>query len=163
MINSLYGKLLQDNTKFNKTVFIDNHTSFLKATLKRRLINIKPINQDLLQLDLHDDEQTLKAPMHIGTAVLWYAKLLVNQFVYDFLFQIFDANDINICYTDTDSLYIHFKRDNYDNVMEKMKKHHDYERFMQIDVNDLTPGKMKIESKLKQGKYVLTIIITNDQ
>jgi DNA polymerase elongation subunit (family B) len=103
--------------------------------------------------------------MYVGVSVLWYSKLLVNQFVYDFLFQIFKhegnyllillkQKDIQICYTDTDSLYIHFKRDNYDMVMEKMKKHHDYERFMQIDANDLTPGKMKIESKLKEAVFL---------
>ena len=57
-------------------------------------------------------------PIQLSTSILQYAKLRMLQFVYDFLYKYVSKNDFNICYMDTDSLYMSITSENFEDLIK---------------------------------------------
>ena len=63
---------------------------------------------DYCELETEKDRIRLNVPIHVGFYVLSYGKLLLLEFIYDFLALYIDHRDYQICQGDTDSLYLSF-------------------------------------------------------
>ena len=61
-------------------------------------------------------------PVHVGYAILQYAKLCMLKFYYDFLAKYLDMNQLQLIQMDTDSLYFAISADHIDNIVKEDKK-----------------------------------------
>jgi hypothetical protein len=158
--NSSYGKTCQSDEKFSLSKFVRNDKQFLKASLARPVRDVVQINQDLIELRMINPDPTIKSPIYLGSAILAVSKMLILDFVYNCLYKYFDQSEVNICYTDTDSLVVRVdglegstEEEKYSNLLRRLPDHV-RERYFPRDSNDLTVGKMKVEHLLQKGIFL---------
>ena len=60
----------------------------------------------------------MDVPRQIGCAVYDYAKLLILEFFHDCIDKYFDRSDYQYLYIDTDSAYIAFSAENFEDLIK---------------------------------------------
>ena len=113
MVNSLYGKSIEDKRKHSK----------VKIPMSRKLVQWytrNPLFDQFIILDedkaickLGKDKVVLDKPIHMGFTVLEYAKLKMYQLHYD-TFKAHYGNNIKLIYTDTDSFIYHVTTNDFE-------------------------------------------------
>jgi hypothetical protein len=149
MNNSVYGKTMENvRNRINfKLLCCEEDTLRFINTLKKRTI----FNEDCVGIHLLKKEVKLNKPIFIGQCVLDQSKFLMYDFHYNFMLKKFERKNIDLLFTDTDSLCYHIKNQNpYDIINENKdlfdlsaypKTHHLYS-----DVNKKVIGKFKDEA-----------------
>ena len=66
----------------------------------------------------------MDVPIQVGCAVYDLAKLRMLQFYYDFIDKYIDSSDFIYCQMDTDSAYIAFSGENFENLIKPELKEH---------------------------------------
>ena len=70
----------------------------------------KPISKDLLIKEMKKREFYMNKPIYLGQAILDISKTLMYEFWYDYIKPNY-ANNVQLCYMDTDSFVIKIKTD----------------------------------------------------
>jgi hypothetical protein len=118
--NSVYGKTLESVRKRINFRLISSEESALRIRNER--IKYTIFNESLVGVHLCKKVVKLNKPVFIGACVLDQSKFLMNDFHYNHMLKYFERKNINLLFTDTDSLCYHIKnQDPY----EMMKQHHD--------------------------------------
>jgi len=122
--NSIFGKTMENKTKRKDVRLVGNW-----ETVGRRkgldyfsciptLCDITMFDENLAAVHLKKSKIILDTPSAIGLSVLDLSKLVMYEFVYDFL-HVHYPNLVTPCYTDTDSLILDVKmEDGYDIIRE---------------------------------------------
>ena len=140
--NRTYVKLCNNSKQFNR--YINKLLSFKNRTI---------IDKDLVLVQRSNIEVTLNKPIYIGTTILDYAKNVMYDFWYNKLKKKYDDRII-LCFTDTDSLFVLIKtEDYYEDIKENIdtlgeESWYDTSAFKRKDipkVNKKVPGKFKDE------------------
>ena len=106
MINSVYGKTMENLRKRISVQLVTNEKDFLKYTSRPTHITHKIFDKDFAAI--HEIKQVLilNKPIYIGFTVLELSKWLMYDFHYKFIKKNFDAE---LLFTDTDSLTYEIK------------------------------------------------------
>lgn len=110
MNNSVYGKTMENvrnRINFN-LVCNENKALGLRNIIKKRTI----FNEDCVGVHQLKTEVVLNKPIFIGQCVLDQSKYLMNDFHYNFMLKQFDRENIDLLFTDTDSLCYHIRKQN---------------------------------------------------
>ena len=150
MINSVYGKIMENLRKRMNARLVNNKKDFLKYTNRPTHItnNIFGKNQDAI----HEIKPvlTLNKLIYVGFTILELRKCLIHDFHYSFIKKHFDAE---LLFTDTDSLTYKIKSED---VNEEFFNHLlDYSNYPKDskffdETNKNVNGKMKDESEGKR-------------
>eukprot|EP01022_Parablepharisma_sp_SALTPOND_P019063 TRINITY_DN3202_c0_g1_i22.p1 TRINITY_DN3202_c0_g1~~TRINITY_DN3202_c0_g1_i22.p1 ORF type:complete len:1793 (-),score=169.60 TRINITY_DN3202_c0_g1_i22:6035-11413(-) len=114
--NSAYGKTIQDDEKFHKTVIstraVDNAKYLNRYIVNDCKVIAKPSNEyendeGMCSFSAINPLVTIKAPRHMGAGILWNSKMIMLNFLYNCL--LVYCPDTEIYYTDTDSVHIKMK------------------------------------------------------
>ena len=109
MVNSRFGKTLQSNDKYNKSILVHNQEGFLKQTIGKTIMDFNVLshgneyNDGLVEVKLQKDKYLIKCAKYIGSAILSYSKILMLDFVYNCLYRSYNEKEATLLYTDTDS------------------------------------------------------------
>ena len=91
----------------------------------------------------------IKRPYQCGIAVYQLAKLRILEFYYDFLNKYFSRQDFELCYMDTDSLYLPMSGDSLDEIVRpEMRQAYeaDKKNWLATDkFSERAPGLFKFE------------------
>ena len=119
MNNSVYGKTMENvrNRISFKLISSELKALRLRNTLKKFTI----FNENLVGVHLCKKEVTLNKPIFIGSAVLDQSKYLMYDFHYNEMLPYFGKENLDLLFTDTDSLCYHIKNKCPDEFM-KIKK-----------------------------------------
>ena len=117
MINSVYGKTMENLRKRINARLINNKKDFLKYTSKPTHITHKIFGKNFAAIHEIKPFLTLNKPIYVGFTVLELSKWLMYDFHYNFIEKHFDAE---LLFTDTDSLTYKIKSDD---VYEELFKH----------------------------------------
>jgi hypothetical protein len=105
MNNSVYGKTMEN---------VRNRINFRLISSEKKALAIKNIrtkitifNENLVGVHLCKQQVNLNKPIFIGQNVLDQSKLLMYDFHYNFILTKFKRNDVDLLFTDTDSLCYH--------------------------------------------------------
>ena len=101
MINSVYGKTMENLRKRINVRLVNNEKDFLKYTSRPTYITHKIFGEDYAAIHEIKPVLILNEPIYVGLTVLDLSKWKMYDFHYNFIKQNFDAE---ILYTDTDSL-----------------------------------------------------------
>ena len=101
MINSVYGKTMENLRKRINVRLVNNEKDFLKYTSRPTYITHKIFDKDYSAIHEIKSVLILSKPIYVGLTVLDLSKWKMYDFHYNFIKQNFDAE---ILYTDTDSL-----------------------------------------------------------
>ena len=142
MINSFYGKTMEDLRKIINVRFANNKKDFLKYTSKPTYVNHKLFNKNFAAIHETKPVLILNKPTYVGFTVLDPCKWLMYDFHYNFIKKNFSAE---LLFTDTDSLTYEIKSENVYKEFYKWKNLFDYskviiqkiQRFMTILIKKL--------------------------
>ena len=107
MINSVYGKTIENLRKRVNVTLVNNKKDFLKYTSRPTYVAHKLFDKDYAAI--HEIKLVLVLNKWIGFTVLDISKCLMYDFDYNFIKEKFDAE---LLFTDTDSLTYEIKSEN---------------------------------------------------
>ena len=119
MINSAYGKTMENLRKRINARLVTNETDFSKYTCRPIYITHKIFGKNYAAIHKIKPVLTLKKPIYVGFTVLELSKWLMYDFHYNFIKKSFDAE---LLFTDTDSLACEIKSE--DVYKELLKQKH---------------------------------------
>ena len=105
MINSVYGKTMENLRKRINVRLVNNKKDFLKYTSRLTHITHKIFDKSYTAIHEIKPVLTLNKPIYVGYAVLELSKWLMYDFYYDFLKKI----DAELLFNETDSLTYEIK------------------------------------------------------
>ena len=109
MINSVYGKTLENLRKRVNLRLVNNAKDFLKYTSKPTYSTHKMFGKDYAAIHEIKPVLVLNKPIYVGLTVLDLSKWKIYDFHYNFIKKVFDTE---LLFTDTDSLTYEVKSEN---------------------------------------------------
>jgi hypothetical protein len=153
MNNSVYGKTMENvRNRINFRLLSSSEQALkLRSELKRYTI----FNDNLVGVHLCKKEVKLNKPIFIGQNVLDESKLLMYNFHYNFMLKQFDRENIDLLFTDTDSLCYHIRNQDPYQVIKSNKTLFDLSNYPKEHAlfdktNNKVIGKFKDEEAGKQ-------------
>ena len=147
MINSVYGKTMENLRKRINVRFVNNKKDFLTYTSRPTYVNHKLFNKGFAAIHEVKPVLILNKPIYVGFTVLDLSKWLMYDFHYNFIKKNFSAK---LLFTDTDSLTYEIKSENIYKEFYKCKDLFDFRNYSKDstfydDTNKKVIGKMKDE------------------
>ena len=144
---------LMNNADFGKTMEnVGNHRDIkIVTTDQRRIIlasepnfhSTKYISKDLLIMKMKKAEIKMNKPIYLGQTILDISKTLTYEFWYYYIKPMY-GDKAKLCYTDTDSLVIHIKTDDfYKDISNDVERLFDTSNYNKKDNRPLPIGKNK--------------------
>ena len=147
MINSVYGKTMENLRKRINVGIVSNKKDLLKYTSRPTYIAHKIFGEDYAAIHEIKPVLMLNKPIYVGFTVLELSKWLMYDFHYNFIKKNFSAE---LLFTDTDSLTYEIKSENIYEDFYKQKDLFDYSNYSKDskffdESNKKVIGKMKDE------------------
>lgn len=161
MNNSVYGKTMEN---------VRNRINFVLVTSEEQALNIlntrvrhTVFNENCVGVHLLKKECKLFKPIFIGQTVLDESKLVMCDFHYNFMLKNFKRENIDVLFTDTDSLCYHIKNQNPYEVIKNNKGLFDLSAYPKNNelydaTNKKVIGKFKDESVDGEMNYITEFI-----
>ena len=146
MINSVYGKTMENLRKRINVRLVNNEKDFLKYTSRPTYVTHKLFDKDYAAIHEIKSVLVLNKPIYVGFTVL-DCKLMIYDFHYDFIKNNFNAE---LLFIDTDSLAYEIKSKNVYEEFYKWKDLFDFSNYSKDskffdESNKKVTGKMKDE------------------
>ena len=109
MINSVYGKTMENLRKRINLRLVNNDKDFLKYTSRATYVMHKLFNKDYAAIHEIKPVLVLNKPIYVGFTVLDLSKWKMYDFHYSFIKKNFNAE---LLFTDADSLVYEIKSEN---------------------------------------------------
>ena len=141
--NAAFGKTMENvrNHRDIKIVTTDKRRSILAS--EPNYYSTKYISKDLLIMEMKKAEVKMNKPIYLGQAILDLIKTLMYEFWYDYIKPMY-GDKAKLCYTDTDSLVIHIKTDDfYKDISNDVKRLIDTSNYDKRDNRTLPIAKNK--------------------
>ena len=119
MINSVYGKTIENLQKRINVRLVNNEKGFLKYTSRPTHITHKIFDKNYAAIHKIKSVLTLNKPIDVGFTVLELSKWLMYDFHYNFIKKLFDAA---LLFTDTDRLTYEIKSEDVYEEFFKQKQ-----------------------------------------
>ena len=147
MINSVYGKAMENLRKRINVRLVNNKKYFLKYTSRPTYVTHKMFGKDYAAIHEIKPVLILNKPIYVGCTVLYLSKWNMYNFHYNFVKKNFDAA---LLFTDTDSLSYEIKSKNVFKEFYKWKDLFDFSDYSKDskffnETNKKVIGKMKDE------------------
>ena len=118
MINSVYGKTMENLRKRINVRFVNNAKDFLKYTSRPTYVTHKLFDKDYAAIHEIKPALMLNKPIYVGFTVLELSKWMMYDLHYNFIKKNFNAE---LLFTDTDSLTYEVKSENVYEDFSKWK------------------------------------------
>ena len=147
MINSVYGKTMENLRKIINVRFVNNEKGFLKYTSRPTYVTHKLFDKRYAAIHEIKPVLMLNKPIYVGFTVLNLSKWMMYDFHYNVTKKTFDAE---LLFTDTESLTYEIKSENVYEEFFKWKDLFDFSNYsidskFYDDANKNVIGKMKDE------------------
>ena len=147
MINSVYGKAMENLRKRINVRLVNNKKDFLKYTSRPTYVTHKLFDEDYAAIHEIKSVLILNKPMYVGFTVLDLSKWIMYDFHYNFIKKNFNAE---LLFTGSDSLTYEIKSENVYEQFFKWKDLFDFSYYSKDskffdDTNKNVIGKMKDE------------------
>ena len=147
MINSLYGKTMENLRERINVRFLNNEKDFLKYTSRPTYVTHKLFDKDYAAIHEIKPVLILNKPIYVGFTVLEISKWMMHDFHYNFIKKNFNAK---LLFTDTDNLTYEIKSKNVYEDFFKWKDLFNFSNYSKDskffdDTNKTVIGKMKDE------------------
>ena len=157
IINSVYGKTMENLSKRINVRLVNNEIDFLKYTSRPTHITHKTFGKSYAAIHGIKPVLTFNKPIYVGFTVLELSRWLMYDFHYNFFKKHFDAE---LLFTDTDSLTYEMKSEDVYEEFFKHKHVFDFSNYPKDSkffdqTNKKVIGKMKEES---EGKIIASLL-----
>lgn len=106
--NALYGKTFENKAKQSRVKIVQSKAVLAKLERSDNIERLLYVAGDALVYSIYNDVVKLDKPSYIGAVVTELSKLHMYKFLYDVLYPRFGRENVQLCYTDTDSFVLEF-------------------------------------------------------
>ena len=145
MINSVYGKTMENLRKRINVRFVNNKKDFLKYPSRSTYVTHKLFHKNFAAIHEIKPVLILNKPIYVGFTVLDLSKWLMYDFHYNFIKKNFNAK---LLFTDTDSLTYEIKSENVYKEFFKWKDLFDFSNYLK-DSTFYDESTKKVIGKMK--------------
>jgi hypothetical protein len=148
MNNSVFGKTMENVRKRVDIELVDTEERALKI---KNITRWTPFSENLVAVHKQRMNIKLNKPMYLGQTILDQSKLLMYDFHYNFMLKKIERNNIDLLFTDTDSLCYNIRNQDIFQIMKDNKELFDLSNYskdhdMYDGTNNKVIGKFKNES-----------------
>ena len=118
MMNSFYGSMLTDKTKFKDIKICTTKEQALKLTKKPNFNSFNIINENLVIIEMSKNKCIFDSPILIGSQVLFNSKCNLYTYMYNIIPKLFGRNNIIYSMRDTDSIIYKIKNCSHEKYLE---------------------------------------------
>ena len=151
MINSVYGKTMENLRKRMNVRLLNNEKDFLKYTSRPTYIGDKRNGKDYAAFHKIKPVLILNKPIYIGCTILDLSKWKMYDFHYDFIKKNFDAE---LLFTDTDNLTYEIKPKNVYEELYKWKDLFDFSNYSKKSFLMRLIKKLLVKWKINLGELL---------
>ena len=147
MINSIYGKTIENLRKRINVRLVNNEKDFLKYTSRPTYVAHKLFDKDYAAIHEIKPALVLNKPIYVGFTVLDLSKWMMYDFHYNFIKKNFNTE---LLFTDTDTLTYEIKSEDIYKKFYKWKDLLDFSNYSKDsrfydESNKKVIGKMKVD------------------
>ena len=115
IINSVYGKTMENVRKRVNVKLINNENNYLKVVSRPSFVSQKILDKNLVAVHKIKPVLLLNKPIYVGFSILELSKMIIYHWHYNYFVKKFDCS---LLFTDTDSLVYEIKGNDsvYDEV-----------------------------------------------
>ena len=121
MMNSFYGSMLTDKTRFKDIKIYTTKEQALELTKKPNFNSFNIINEDLTIIEMSKNKCILNSPILIGIQVLFNSKCNLYKYTYSITPKLFGKENIIFSLRDTDSIIYKIKNCSYEKYFKILK------------------------------------------
>ena len=141
--NPAFGKTMKNIRKHRDIRFVNNDKKHKVLASEQNYNATKPISAKLLIMEIKEREFYMNKPIYLGQVILYISKTLMYEFWCDYIKPKY-ANNVELCYMDTDSFVMKIKTDDFDkDISNDVGKWFDTSNFDANDNRPLPIGKNK--------------------
>ena len=163
MSNSCYGKTMENVRNRINFKLVSSEKEAVSCRNKKQKFTI--FNQNLVGVHLLKTEVKLNKPIFIGQCVLDESKYTMQDFHYNFMLKKFKPENVELLFTDTDSLCYHIKNEDPDEVIKNNKNlfdlsaypvgHELYDQTNKKELNKMKNESITVDKKgVSQVRYI---------
>ena len=157
--NSIYGKTVENLMKRRKVILSTDRGTTKRWCEQPNLKAVRIYSEDLVAIELQPTEVKVNKPTYAGFTVLELSKWIMYDFHYSVMKPRYGQN-LELLFTDTDSLVYEVKTDNLYGDMHAMREHFDFSDYDRASpyydaTNKKVIGKFKDETN---GKPILEFV-----
>ena len=126
MMNSFYGSMLTDKTRFKDIKICVTKSQALKLTKKPNFNSFNIINENLVIVEMSKNKCVFDSPILIGTEVLFNSKCNLYNYMYNIIPKLFGRESITYSSRDTDSIIYKIKNCSHEKYLETLRNNKKY-------------------------------------
>ena len=158
MMNSFYGSMLIDKTRFRDIRICTSKRQALKLTKLPTYISMNPINENLLIVELSKKKCIFDSPIMIGSKVLFNSKCNLYNYMYDIIPKLFGRENITYSFRDTDSISYKIKNCSYEKYLQILKENPQlFKKELGLMENEIDENIIEIISLRSKCYSILTV------
>ena len=138
LMNSFYGSMLTDKTRFRDIKICVNKEQAMKYLKQPTFKSYKIVNDQLNIIEMSKNKYVFDSPIMIGRIVLFNSKCTLYNYMYNIIPNIFGRENIIFSMQDTDSIIYKIKNCTYDKYLKILKENsHLFAKEMGLMENEL--------------------------
>ena len=122
LMNSFYGSILTDKTRFRDIKFCVNKKQSMKLVKQPAFKSYKIVNDELIIIEMNKNKCIFDIPIMIGSIVLFNSKCNLYNYMYNIIPELFGKENITFSMQDTDSIIYKIKNSTYDEYLKILKE-----------------------------------------
>ena len=154
--NAIFGKSMENvRNRINFRLISTQKEAWAVKNLKKFTI----FNDNLVGVHIRKTEVELNKPIYMGQCILDDSKLLMYDFHYNFMLKKFKRENIDLLFTDTDSLAYHTRNQDINEIIKENKDKFDLSNYpkehpLYDKTNMKVIGKFKNESPKEIKEFI---------
>ena len=161
MMNSFYGSMLTDKTKFKDIKICTTKEQALKLTKKPNFNSFNIINENLVIIEMSKNKCIFDSPILIGSQALFNSKCNLYNYMYNIIPDLFGKENITYSLRDTDSIIYKIKNCSYENYLKILENNkHLFDKKLGLMENEIDKNINEIIS-LRSKCYSIQTVNNN--
>ena len=147
MCNAVFGKSMENVRNRINFKLVNDHEQLQKEMNKPTFEEAHVYHNDLfVGVHLRKGVITLDKPIYTGQCILDESKLMMYEFLYDYVFPKWGVDNVRVCMTDTDSVLLEIKtEDLYKDFANDVPKWFDTQKYHRTKFGDTEIPKMNLK------------------
>ena len=158
LMNSFYGSMLTDKTRFRDIKICVNKEQSMKLVKQPTFKSYKTVNDELIIVEMNKDKCIFDSPTMIGSIVLFNSKCNLYNYMYNIIPEVFGKKNITFSMQDTDSIIYKIQNCTYEKYLKILKENsHLFGKEMGLMENELLKKILEIISLRSKCYSILTV------
>ena len=158
LMNSFYGSMLTDKTRFRDIKICINKEQSMKLVKQPTFKSYKIVNDNLTIIEMSKNKTIFDSPIMIGSIVLFNSKCNLYNYMYNIIPKLFGRENIIFSMQDTESIIYKNKNCSYDKYLKILKENPNlFGKLMGLMENEIIKEILEIISLRSKCYSILTV------